>query len=62
MIEKKTQKDYTKKYTEKINENPELKYKQCEECGEQYYYSNFSKHKKTKIHIAIVKKLNSLNN
>ena len=39
-----------KKFYEKLNENPEKKYKICNECHQKYYYSNYSKHLKSKKH------------
>jgi len=54
-IIKKTNKDYLKKFYE----NLENKYITCE-CGQEFLYSNRSKHNKTKRHILLCEMKNKL--
>lgn len=49
-------KQYTKTFYDKLDN----KYKICIDCGQQYLYSNYSKHKKTKIHQIVSERLKTL--
>lgn len=52
-----TQKDHLNKILLKLEENPEQKYKKCKDCGQSYYWSNHSKHLKSKMHQKITESI-----